>query len=138
MERLGGGAHEQVQSVLTDWKTFCSGAGVGIVNQKKSGNWRTPSLLLETDPPDHTANRAVVGRILSPVALRALRATFESEAEILIDRALAAGDIDGIPGFAEAFPMKIFADAVGVPVEGRDHLIGWGNGAGSGSGGERK
>jgi cytochrome P450 len=119
--------YEQVQSVLTDWKTFCSGAGVGIVNQKKAGGWRTPSLLLETDPPDHTANRAIVGRILSPVALRALRASFETEAEILVDRALAAGDIDGIAGFAEAFPMKVFADAVGVPVEGRDHLIAWGN-----------
>jgi cytochrome P450 len=119
--------HEQVQAVLTDWKTFCSGAGVGIANMKQSGNWRTPSLLLETDPPDHTANRAIVGRILSPAALRALRATFESEAEILVDRTLAAGDFDGITGFAEAFPMKVFADAVGVPVEGRDHLIAWGN-----------
>lgn len=119
--------YEQVQSVLTDWRTFCSGAGVGILDQRKNGAWRTPSLLLETDPPDHTANRAIVGRILSPAALRALRATFEKEAEILVDKVVKAGTVEGIAGFAEAFPMKVFADAVGVPVEGRHHLIAWGN-----------
>lgn len=119
--------YEQVQSVLTDWRTFCSGAGVGILDQRKNGGWRTPSLLLETDPPDHTANRAIVGRILSPAALRVLRATFEKEAEILVDTVVKAGTVEGIVGFAEAFPMKVFADAVGVPVEGRHHLIAWGN-----------
>jgi hypothetical protein len=119
--------YEQVQQVLTDWRTFCSGAGVGILDQRKSGGWRTPSLLLETDPPDHTANRAIVGRILSPAALRALRVTFEKEAELLVDKVVQAGNVDGVTGFAEAFPMKVFADAVGVPVEGRGHLIAWGN-----------
>ncbi|MGL5165059.1 MAG: cytochrome P450 [Afipia sp.] len=119
--------YEQVQSVLTDWRTFCSGAGVGIADQRKNGGWRTPSLLLETDPPDHTANRAIVGRILSPAALRALRATFEKEAEILVEKVVKAGTVEGVTGFAEAFPMKVFADAVGVPVEGRSHLIAWGN-----------
>lgn len=119
--------YEQVQSVLNDWRTFCSGAGVGIVDQRKSGGWRTPSLLLETDPPDHTANRAIVGRILSPAALRALRVTFEKEAEVLVDKVVKAGAVEGITGFAEAFPMKVFADAVGVPAEGRHHLIAWGN-----------
>lgn len=119
--------HEQVQAVLGDWKTFCSGAGVGIVNEKAAGGWRKPSALLETDPPEHTANRAIVSRILSPVALRALRATFEKEAELLVDRVVGAGDIESMIDFAEAFPIKVFADAVGVPVDGRHHLVPWGN-----------
>lgn len=119
--------YEQVQAVLNDWRTFCSGAGVGIQDVRHGGGWRTPSLLLETDPPDHTANRAIVGRVLSPAALRALRATFEKEADIIVDRVLEAGAIEAISGLAEAFPMKVFADAVGVPVEGREHLVAWGN-----------
>lgn len=119
--------YEQVQTVLNDWRTFCSGAGVGIQDVRHGGGWRTPSLLLETDPPDHTANRAIVGRVLSPAALRALRATFEKEADIIVDRVLEAGAIEAISGLAEAFPMKVFADAVGVPVEGREHLVAWGN-----------
>jgi len=119
--------YEQVQAVLNDWRTFCSGGGVGIEDLRHGGAWRTPSLLLETDPPDHTANRAIVGRVLSPAALRVLRATFEKEADILVDRVLEGGTIEAISGFAEAFPMKVFADAVGVPVEGREHLVAWGN-----------
>ncbi|XSC47502.1 hypothetical protein ACF1BQ_019790 [Bradyrhizobium sp. RDT10] len=116
-----------MQAVLTDWKTFCSGAGVGIDDLRRGGGWRTPSLLLENDPPDHTANRAIVGRVLSPAALRVLRETFEEQADIFADRVLAAGTIEAISELAEAFPMKVFADAVGVPVEGREHLVAWGN-----------
>lgn len=119
--------YEQVQSVLTDPQVFCSGAGVGIEDLRHGKAWRTPSLLLETDPPDHTANRAIVGRVLSPVALRALRATFEHEAEKLVEQVVKAGNVEAISGLAEAFPMKVFADAVGVPVEGREHLVAWGN-----------
>ncbi len=47
--------HEQVQAVLNDWQTFSSGAGVGLANFLKEGNWRPPSLLLETDPPSSHA-----------------------------------------------------------------------------------
>jgi hypothetical protein len=119
--------YEQVQSVLTDWQTFCSGAGVGISDLRYGGAWRPPSLLLETDPPDHTVNRAIVGRVLSPAALRALRSKFEEEAELLVAAVVRVGTIDAIAALAEAFPMKVFADAVGVPLEGRDHLIAWGN-----------
>lgn len=119
--------YEQVHAVLSDWRTYCSGAGVGIVNQKKLGGWRPPSALLETDPPEHTANRAILSRILSPAALRTLRLTFEKEAESLVEKRVGAGTIEGIADFAEAYPLKIFGDAVGVPTEGRRHLIAWGN-----------
>ena len=58
--------HEQVQAILNDWQTFSSGAGVGLANFHKEGNWRPPSLLLETDPPAHTRARTVMNRVLSP------------------------------------------------------------------------
>ncbi len=119
--------HEQVSAVLNDWQTYCSGAGVGILNQKKLGGWRVPSALLETDPPEHTANRAIVSRILSPAALRILRSEFEKQAESLVETLVGAGSIEGIADFAEAYPLKVFGDAVGVPTEGRRHLIAWGN-----------
>jgi cytochrome P450 len=119
--------HEQVHAVLSDWKTFCSGAGVGYANFKTERPWRTPSLLLETDPPDHTANRAVLGRALAPANLRALRSRFEVEAARLVDDALGWGEFDAVPRFAEAFPLKVFADSVGVPPENRHHLVAYGN-----------
>lgn len=121
------GRHAQVRAILEDAATFCSGAGVGISNFHKEPPWRPPSMVLETDPPDHTRNRAVISRTLSPAALRNLRTVFEAEAEALVDRLLARDGFDGVKDMGEAFPLKVFADAIGVPTEGRHHLIAYGN-----------
>jgi cytochrome P450 len=43
------GRHEHVRGVLTDWRTFMSGAGVGLIDLRVDA-WRPPSLL-EADPP---------------------------------------------------------------------------------------
>lgn len=117
--------YQQVHAVLSDWRTFCSSAGVGLTDLRHGAGWRRPSLLLETDPPAHTANRAIVSRVLSPVRLRALQATFEREAEDLVDRLLGR-TIEATSELAEAFPTKVFGDAVGVSAEGRDHIIAYG------------
>lgn len=121
------GRHAQVRAVLEDPATFCSGAGVGLSNFHKEAPWRPPSLVLETDAPDHTRNRAVIGRALSPAALRGLRERFEAEAEALVDRLLAKGEFDAVPDLGEAFPLKVFADAVGLRSDGRRNLIAYGN-----------
>jgi cytochrome P450 len=119
--------YEQVQTVLNDPQTFCSGRGVGLADLGRGDGWRTPSLLLETDPPDHTANRAIISRVLSPVVLRDLRSNFEEEAARFADLVLAASTIEVVSRLAEAFPMKVFADAVGIRTDGREHLIVYGN-----------
>ena len=62
--------YEQVNAILNDWETFGSGGGVGLANFHKEGNWRPPSLLLETDPPTHTRARTVMNRALAPRLLR--------------------------------------------------------------------
>jgi cytochrome P450 len=65
--------YEQVNAILNDWETFGSGGGVGLANFHKEGNWRPPSLLLETDPPTHPRARTVMNRALAPRLLRELR-----------------------------------------------------------------
>lgn len=119
--------YAQVRAVLEDAETFCSGAGVGISNFKKEPPWRPPSMVLETDPPDHTRNRAVISRALSPAALRSLRAGFEVEAERLVSSLLKRGSFDAVKDLGEAYPLKVFADAVGVPKDNRQYLIDYGN-----------
>ena len=118
---------EQAQAVLKDWKHFTSGAGVGIANLKIEKSWRTPSLLLESDPPDHTRSRAIISRVLSPSAIQSLKVVFTEEADSLLDCLIDAGSFDAVPTMAEAFPLKVFADAVGVPTEGRQNLLVYGD-----------
>ena len=59
------GRHAEVHSILKDWKSYCSSAGVGLANFHHEKPWRPPSLLLEADPPDHTRRRTVAGRVMS-------------------------------------------------------------------------
>ncbi len=119
--------HEQVHGVLNDHAAFISGAGVGLTNFNKEPPFRPKSLILEVDPPMHTQTRAVLSRILSPKALTQLRATFNEEAERLVDHCVEKGEIDGIQDLAQKYPLKVFPDAVGVEADGRENLLLYGD-----------
>jgi 4-methoxybenzoate monooxygenase (O-demethylating) len=119
--------HEQVRDALTDWQTYCSGAGVGLSDFRKEPPWRPPSIILEADPPLHTRTRTVLTRILSPMAIKVLRETFDREAEALIERLAEKREFDGVADLAEPYPLKVFPDAVGIAKDGRENLLPYGN-----------
>ena len=119
--------HQEVRDALTDWQTYCSGAGVGLSDFRKEPPWRPPSIILEADPPLHTHTRAVLTRILSPAAINILRETFAREAEVLVDRLVERREFDGIADLAEAYPLKVFPDAVGISEQGRENLLPYGS-----------
>jgi cytochrome P450 len=121
------GRYEPVVQVLTNHEVFCSSAGVGLTNFHTETPWRKPSIILEADPPQHTRTRKVFSRILSPRSLNKLRDRFEQEAEKIVNIMLDKGECDGVTDLAEAYPLKVFADAVGLPAEGREHLLPYGD-----------
>src|SRR5437588_4690634 len=104
----GMARYEQVNAALKDWETFSSAAGAGLSDFRKEKPWRTPSLLLEADPPAHTRAREVVGQSLSPPALRALRERFEREAIELVNQLAVLGSFDAVTQLAEVYPLKVF------------------------------
>src|SRR5580704_4604656 len=119
--------YDEVSAALNDWQTFCSRYGAGLADFKKEKPWRPPSIILEADPPAHTRTRGVLSRILSRPALETLRAGFEQEAQRLIEGLLHRGRFDGVKELAEAFPLSVFPDAVGLVREGRENLLPYGN-----------
>jgi len=118
--------HQEVRDALSDWQTYCSSAGVGLSDFRKEPPWRPPSIILEADPPLHTRTRAVLTRILSPAAINVLRASFAREADALVDRLVEAREFDGVADLAEAYPLKVFPDAVGLSEDGRENLMPYG------------
>jgi cytochrome P450 len=116
--------HADVYALLNDWETYCSSAGVGMGNFHTEKPWRPPSLILEADPPLHTRTRAVLSRVLSSTAMRA---TFEAHAAALVERLVARGRFDAMHDLAEAFPLAVFPDAVGLTPDGRENLAPYGN-----------
>jgi cytochrome P450 len=120
--------YEEVHASLVDWQELSSAAGVGLSNFRFEKPWRPPSLLLEADPPKHDAPRRVLSKILGPRALRKLREDWFADAEVLVDSVLADGpEFDAVQRLAEAFPLRVFPDAVGLPQEGRENLLPYGD-----------
>ena len=120
--------YDDVHRALTDWQSLQSGAGVGLSNFTKEKPWRPPSLLLEADPPRHDSPRAVLEKILSPRQLRSMEGDWQADAASLVDDVLSRGDeFDAVESLAEAFPLRVFPDAVGIGKEHREHLLPYGD-----------
>ena len=121
------GRHAEIRAMLDNWQDYVSGRGVGITDYAHAPPLRGPGMLLETDPPVHTRRRAVVNKVLSPAVVRALRAPFAAAAERIVGRAVAMGRCDGIADLAEAYPLAVFPDALGMPAQGRENLLPFGS-----------
>jgi cytochrome P450 len=119
----GVARYAEVHAVLNDPQTFCSSRGVGLSDFAKEKPWRPASLILEADPPAHTRTRAVLSDVLSPTALKKVRGHFAEVAEAKVDELLARGSFDAITDLAEAYPLSVFPDAMGLKKEGRENLL---------------
>ncbi|MDA1075387.1 MAG: cytochrome P450 [Proteobacteria bacterium] len=120
------GRHPELTAIFKDHATFCSSRGVGLQDFKKEKPWRAPSLILEVDPPEHTATRKILSSVLSNQALAGLRPAFELEADRLVRQLLDQGEIDGISDLAIAYPGTVFPQAVGLTASDNTPLLEYG------------
>jgi cytochrome P450 len=115
--------YAEVHAVLNDPATFCSSRGVGLSDFAKEKPWRPPSLILEADPPAHTRTRAVLNKVLSAAVMKQLRDGFAAAADAKVDELLERGSFDAVADLAEAYPLSVFPDAMGLQKEGRENLL---------------
>lgn len=129
--------YDAVRDTLENWHHFSSAAGVGLANFKKETPWRTPSLLLEADAPQHDAPRAALEKILGARKLRHYQDgwldTAHQMVETLLDdhqhnaRADGSLEFDAVTEISEVYPLSVFPDAVGLQQSGLDNLLPYGN-----------
>lgn len=119
--------YEEVRQALQDYKTFSSARGVGLADFTRHGRFRLPSLILEADPPAHTRSRAALTKALSPAVMRSLRESFAAAAEEMVATLVSKGEFDGCSELAEAFPLRVFPDAIGMRAENRHYLLPYGD-----------
>jgi cytochrome P450 len=75
--------------------------------------------MVTMDPPDHTRERALMMRLITPKRLKHNEAFMWGLADRLIDELLPAGGCEFIGAYAQPFGMLAVADLLGVPEE--DH-----------------
>jgi cytochrome P450 len=118
------GRHEHVAAGLMDWKSFSSAS-----RPWHDPNSLRPEILLTDDPPKHTRVRAVIGNALSPRALERMRGIFQAEAVRLVEelRGREGEVLDAVGEITQRYVYKVLPDVLGLPEEGREHMIGFSN-----------
>src|SRR3954467_4045192 len=75
--------------------------------------------MVTMDPPDHTRERAILMRLLTPRRLQDNEAFMWGLADQQLDEFVADGHCEFITAYAQPFAMLVVADVLGVPEE--DH-----------------
>ena len=119
--------YAEVRQALQDHRTFSSARGVGLADFTRHGRFRLPSLILEADPPTHTRSRTALTKALSPAVMRSLRESFAAAAEEMVAVLVANREFDGCAELAEAYPLQVFPDAIGMRPENRHYLLPYGD-----------
>ena len=115
--------YDEVRSLLRDDKTFISGQGVGL---NTAGNRNMVGTIIATDGDEHELLRNVLSDRLAPRALRGLSDDMQRQADELVDSLVARRSFDAVPDLAQRFPLMVVVDLIGLPQEGREHLLQWG------------
>lgn len=123
---LAVGRYAITHKVFSDHENFISSRGVGLDDFKLSKPWRPPSLILETDPPDHTRVRKIMARALSPKVMKTLQELFSQAAEKLVDEVVLKGSIEVVADLAERYPTTVFPKAVGMKDSNARYLVDYG------------
>ena len=83
------------------------------------------TVLLFTDPPDHTVLRTLVNKAFTPRTVEKLRSHITGIVDDLLEPYSSAGGMDVIGDFAYPLPALVICELMGVPVEDRDKFKGW-------------
>src|SRR5207253_2840396 len=78
-------------------------------------------------PPLHDRTRGVLNKVLSVPVVSRLKERFHAEAEALVDRLLQRETVDAVADIAEAYPLTVFPDALGMPRENAKYLLPYSN-----------
>lgn len=124
-------AHADVAAVSKDGKRF-SNAENGAIIRFPEGMEREMVemqrvMILNQDPPEHTAMRHIVSRAFTPRSIAQLEQIMRDRARRIVTEAVERGSGDFVEEVAAELPLQAIADLLGVPQEDRKKLFRWSN-----------
>ena len=115
---------EDIQKVMGDSALFASHAKSGFT-ALIGETWDLAPL--EVDPPEHRQLRQVLDPIFSPKRVDKLTPRLTQFCSKLIDNFLEQGEVEFVTAFARPYPVKIFLELMGLPMEDFDRFVEWGD-----------
>jgi cytochrome P450 len=82
-------------------------------------------MLPSIDPPRHTRERSLAGKLFTPNRLKENEEFMWSLAEELIDEFAGRGEVEFGAAYARPFTLLVIADLLGVPREDHEQFRGW-------------
>lgn len=98
--------------------------GIRINHDKEMGLVRPGSdSIIEMDPPNHTAMRAIVSKGFSPRAVGRLEDSIREQTRAILDSMATQSRCDFVAEAAALLPLHVICDIVGVPNEDRPYVF---------------
>lgn len=114
--------NEDIRLLLQDTETFSSKGNAGF-SAMVGESW--DMIPLEIDPPSHTRFRILLNPLFTPKRIDALSAGVRETAVGLIDRFAQGKGCEFMEAFGFPFPVTIFLQLMGLPVERRLEFSHW-------------
>jgi len=84
-------------------------------------------ILINQDPPEHTATRHIISRAFTPRSIGALEEIMQKQAGAIVAEAVQSGTGNFVEQVAAELPLQAIADLIGVPQADRHKLFDWSN-----------
>ena len=123
--------HADVAAISKDsknWSTYENGAIIRFPGEMAREQVELQRvILINQDPPEHTATRGIVSRGFTPRSIAELEDQMVQRAASIVKDALARGTGNFVEEVAAELPLQAIADLIGVPQEDRHKLFEWSN-----------
>ena len=106
--------YDDCEAVLSDRDTFSSAKG-GVVDIIKSNITIPSGMFIFDDPPRHTVQRALFGRMFTPKRMKALEPQIRQFCARALDPLVGGDKIDFVANLGAQMPMSVIGMLLGVP-----------------------
>ena len=117
--------YADVTAVLRDHANFSSVRPRDPSEPPNEGPFAGARTMLFSDPPLHTRLRRLVSRDFTPRRIRDLEPRIREIAKDLIDAAERKGELEVMSGIANALPVMVIAEMLGVPPDHYQQFKHW-------------
>jgi cytochrome P450 len=115
---------EDIRNVLQNPQLFSS-KGVSGFSKLLGEDW--DMVPLEIDPPRHAQFRAILNPLMAPAKVAEMAAGIRASCVELIEAVRDQGGCDFMTAFARPFPVRIFLQLMGLPLDMFDSFLKWNN-----------
>lgn len=103
-------------------KLLSSARGIRIEDQSYE-EYLARRTFQETDPPEHTHTRMLVGKAFSKPVIAEFESTIRELCDDILDQTLPLGEFDAVQHIARQLPMRMLGQILGVPDQDLDWLV---------------